>query len=113
MRAFFYLKIWNLCYSFQDGLHSVFMLVESDACIFLFKNMEPLLLHPFDEKPCYVQPQRSSMRVADKKRSASEKNFSLDVLRKYFSGSLRDAAMSLGGEPYCIVTKSLLNLDLL
>ncbi|KAL5650058.1 hypothetical protein ACJX0J_040867, partial [Zea mays] len=42
------------------------------------------------------KPQRSSMRVADKKRSASEKNFSLDVLRKYFSGSLRDAAMSLG-----------------
>ncbi|PWZ46075.1 Protein NLP2 [Zea mays] len=39
---------------------------------------------------------RSSMRVAEKKRSASEKNFSLDVLRKYFSGSLRDAAMSLG-----------------
>jgi len=40
------------------------------------------------------------MRVAEKKRSTSEKNFSLDVLRKYFSGSLRDAAMSLGGEPY-------------
>ena len=39
------------------------------------------------------------MRVAEKKRSTSEKNFSLDVLRKYFSGSLRDAAMSLGGEP--------------
>jgi len=38
----------------------------------------------------------SSMRVAEKKRSTSEKNFSLDVLRKYFSGSLRDAAMSLG-----------------
>lgn len=36
------------------------------------------------------------MRVAEKKRSTSEKNFSLDVLRKYFSGSLRDAAMSLG-----------------
>ena len=50
------------------------------------------------------------MRVAEKKRSTSEKNFSLDVLRKYFSGSLRDAAMSLGGEPYCIVMKSQLNI---
>ncbi|KAF8703577.1 hypothetical protein HU200_032392 [Digitaria exilis] len=42
------------------------------------------------------QTQTSSMRVAEKKRSTSEKNFTLDVLRKYFSGSLRDAAMSLG-----------------
>ncbi|CAN6235944.1 unnamed protein product [Urochloa humidicola] len=42
------------------------------------------------------QAHTSSMRVAEKKRSTSEKNFSLDVLRKYFSGSLRDAAMSLG-----------------
>jgi hypothetical protein len=36
------------------------------------------------------------MQVPEKKRSTSEKNFSLDVLRKYFSGSLRDAAASLG-----------------
>ncbi|CAN6249757.1 unnamed protein product [Urochloa humidicola] len=42
------------------------------------------------------QAHTSSRRVAEKKRSTSEKNFSLDVLRKYFSGSLRDAAMSLG-----------------
>lgn len=42
------------------------------------------------------QAHTSSMRVAEKKRSTSEKNFSLDVLRKYFSGSLRDAATSLG-----------------
>ncbi|CAL5069412.1 unnamed protein product [Urochloa decumbens] len=42
------------------------------------------------------QARTSSRRVAEKKRSTSEKNFSLDVLRKYFSGSLRDAAMSLG-----------------
>ncbi|RLM73126.1 hypothetical protein C2845_PM15G13000 [Panicum miliaceum] len=42
------------------------------------------------------QAHSSSIRVAEKKRSTSEKNFSLDVLRKYFSGSLRDAAMSLG-----------------
>jgi len=73
--------------------------------------MELLLLHPIDEKPCHLQARSSSMRVAEKKRSTSEKNFSLDVLRKYFSGSLRDAAMSLGGEPYCIVMKSQLNLN--
>ncbi|CAN6240511.1 unnamed protein product [Urochloa humidicola] len=42
------------------------------------------------------QAHTSSRRVAEKKRSTSEKNFSLDVLRKYFSGSLRDAAVSLG-----------------
>lgn len=75
--------------------------------------MELLLLHPIDEKPCYLQAQSRSMRVAEKKRSTSEKNFSLDVLRKYFSGSLRDAAMSLGGEPYCIVMEFQLNLNFL
>lgn len=39
------------------------------------------------------------MRLAEKKRSTAEKNIGMDVLRKYFSGSLKDAAKSLGGEP--------------
>lgn len=57
------------------------------------------MLYPVDGQPCSVlQAQSSPMRVPEKKRSTSEKNFSLDVLRKYFSGSLRDAAASLGGE---------------
>ena len=61
---------------------------------------ELLLLYLVDEGLCSsLQAHSSSMRVAEKKRNTSEKNFSLDVLRKYFSGSLRDAAMSLGGEP--------------
>uniref|UniRef100_A0ACD5UD42 Uncharacterized protein n=1 Tax=Avena sativa TaxID=4498 RepID=A0ACD5UD42_AVESA len=40
--------------------------------------------------------QSSSARLAEKKRSAAEKNIGIDVLRKYFSGSLKDAAKSLG-----------------
>uniref|UniRef100_A0A0E0PB03 Protein NLP2 n=1 Tax=Oryza rufipogon TaxID=4529 RepID=A0A0E0PB03_ORYRU len=42
------------------------------------------------------QVQPSSIGHAEKKRSTAEKNISLDVLRKYFSGSLKDAAKSLG-----------------
>ncbi|CAM0904023.1 unnamed protein product [Alopecurus aequalis] len=40
--------------------------------------------------------QSSSARLAEKKRSTAEKNIGMDVLRKYFSGSLKDAAKSLG-----------------
>jgi len=40
--------------------------------------------------------QCSSARLAEKKRSTAEKNIGMDVLRKYFSGSLKDAAKSLG-----------------
>ncbi|KAG8082524.1 hypothetical protein GUJ93_ZPchr0014g47533 [Zizania palustris] len=54
------------------------------------------------DKPEGMEPdlvekvQSSSMRLAEKRHNTSEKNISSDVLRKHFSGSLKDAAKSLG-----------------
>jgi len=40
----------------------------------------------------------SKARTPEKKKSTTEKNVSLSALQQHFSGSLKDAAKSLGGE---------------
>ncbi|KAL5711634.1 hypothetical protein ACHQM5_013900 [Ranunculus cassubicifolius] len=56
------------------------------------------LVHNLDNNKEAMEPNASNdqMRQLEKKRSSVEKNISLSTLQKHFSGSLKDAAKSLG-----------------
>nr|CAE30325.1 NIN-like protein 2 [Lotus japonicus] len=60
------------------------------------KSLKASRLRNKGSKPPYNQVSNGSRRQVEKNRGTAEKNVSLSVLQQHFSGSLKDAAKSIG-----------------
>lgn len=88
------------------GVFSISIRTLMESCLFtllhwyllLFKLKLFVLYGPILHFFSIFQLKSISMKHMEKKRSTAEKNISFSVLQRYFSGSLKDAANSIGGE---------------
>nr|AAQ62879.1 At3g59580 [Arabidopsis thaliana]BAD93722.1 putative protein [Arabidopsis thaliana] len=78
------------------SFHTTFLDTDVNSTRSTFSNISSNKRNEMAGSQGTLQQEISGARRLEKKKSSTEKNVSLNVLQQYFSGSLKDAAKSLG-----------------
>ncbi|EOA23476.1 hypothetical protein CARUB_v10016665mg [Capsella rubella] len=80
----------------EESLQTTYLDTDVNSTATIFSNMSSDTTNDIAGSQGNIQQEISGARRSEKKKSSTEKNVSLNVLQQYFSGSLKDAAKSLG-----------------
>ncbi|XP_010469302.1 PREDICTED: protein NLP9-like [Camelina sativa] len=80
----------------EESFQTTFLDTDVNSTTSIFSNMSSDKTNDIAGSQGTLQQEISGTKRSEKKKSSTEKNVSLNVLQHYFSGSLKDAAKSLG-----------------